>query len=286
MKDIRGANAILTGASRGIGTYIARTLASRGVNLALAARSADKLEETRRACETFGVKVVCVPTDVSDRFDLQRLYDTAVRELGPVDIVINNAGIEQIGTLASYTFDEIDAIIRTNLNAPIWLSKIAVTDMVARRRGAIVHISSMAGKGPAPFNAIYSATKHGLQGFTASMNLELDGTGVTMSTVNPGFVASAGMWADRGGKAPRWMREVSPQKVADAVLKAIEGHPEVLVTPGPIRPLLALNELFPRMGKSVVKRMGIVQAMRTDAAGYGAGEPREERESAGTREGR
>ena len=83
-----------------------------------------------------------------------------------------------------------------------------------------------------------------------------------MSVVCPGFVSQAGMWADRGGKAPRMMSEVSPQKVADGVLKAIGGAEEVLVTPGPIRPLLALAQIAPGLQKRVIRRMGIVAAMR------------------------
>jgi short-subunit dehydrogenase len=117
-------------------------------------------------------------------------------------------------------------------------------------------------KSAAPYNSIYSASKHALNGFSDSANYELDGTGVHMSVVCPGFVGEAGMWADRGGKAPRMMSEVSPQKVADGVLKAVRGAEQVLVTPGPIRPLLALAQLAPGLQKSIVKRMGVVTAMR------------------------
>ena len=262
MKNLRGSNAILTGASRGIGPYIARTLAAQGVNVALAARSADKLEEVRRACEAAGVKAIAVATDVTSMDDLQRLVDTTQRELGAIDILINNAGIETSGAVADLSIDTIDGLLRTNLNAPIWLTKLVLSGMIDRKRGAIVHISSMAGKSAAPYNSTYSASKHALNGFSDSVNYELEGTGVHMSVVCPGFVGEAGMWADRGGKAPRMMREVSPQKVADGVMKAIAGSQEVLVTPGPIRPLLALAQLFPGLQTMIIKRMGIVAAMR------------------------
>jgi short-subunit dehydrogenase len=268
MKIEHGMNAIVTGASRGIGPYIAKTLAARGVNVALAARSAEKLEETRAACLALGVRAITIPTDIRLMDDLQRLAETSNRELGAIDILVNNAGVEVTSSVLDHSFEQVDDIICTNLNAPIWLTKLLLPGMLQRRRGAIVNVSSMAGKAGAPYNAIYSATKFGLNGFTQSLAMELDGSGVTAGVVCPAFVGEAGMWANSGRKAPRMMREVSPQKVADAVLKVIAGASEALVTPGPIRPLLAAADLFPGLTMFATKRMGIVEAMRsrTEAA--------------------
>lgn len=265
MKDLRGMNAIVTGASRGIGPYIARALAAEGVHLALAARSAEQLEGTRAACEAQGVRAIVVPTDVTSPDDLRALKETAERELGPVDILVNNAGIEVTKSVEHVGQGEVDAILRTNLDAPIRMTKLVLPGMLERRRGSIVNVSSMAGKAATPYNAIYSATKHGLNGFTSSLDAELDGTGVHAGVVCPAFVGSAGMWADTGKTAPRMMREVSPENVAKAVLKVIRGAPEALVTPGPIRPLLALQELAPSIRKPVLKRLGILRVFRERA---------------------
>jgi short-subunit dehydrogenase len=272
MKNLRGTNAIITGASRGIGPYIAKTLAREGVNLVLSARDAAKLDETRAACAESGVKVVPVSSDVTSLADRSRLIETAERELGSVDILVNNAGVEYPGALSELTVDEINSILETNLWAPVHLSKAVLHGMLDRKRGAIIQVSSMAGKSGAPYNSIYSTTKFGLQGFADSMQFELDGTGVHMSTVCPGFVGEAGMWANRGQAAPRMVREVSPQRVADGVLKAIRGSLEVLVMPMPIRPLLALNQLFPALQRPFVKRMGVDKAMRGDRSATAAAE--------------
>jgi short-subunit dehydrogenase len=281
MKNLRGANAILTGASRGLGVYIADALAAEGVNLVLAARSAAGLQDTLRAVEARGVRAIAVPCDVTSRDDLQRLIDTAERELGPIDILINNAGVEATGTLIELSFDEIDAVIRTNLSASIWLTKMVLPLMITRRRGAVVNVSSMAGKFGVAYESIYCASKHGLNGFTDSIRAELDGTGVTISAVCPTFVSGAGMWADAGaGKAPLLAREVSPQKVAAAVLKAVRGTPELLVTFGPIRPLVLLFELAPRLRTPVLKYMGVTRAWKR-AADVRA--KQREREAAGSR---
>jgi short-subunit dehydrogenase len=266
MRDIRGSRAIVTGASRGVGTYIAKTLAAQGVSLALAARDAAKLEDTRGACEALGARAIAVPTDVTSREDLRRLVETVERELGPIDILVNNAGIEITKSLQGTSFDEIDAVVCTNLSAPVWLIKMVLPQMVERRRGAIVNVSSLAGKTCAPYNAIYSATKAGLIALSLSVDLELDGTGVTIGTVCPGFVSETGMWANTGEKAPRMLREVSPQRCANAVLKVIAGSSsQELVSSSPIRPLLALAELAPGLYKPILKRLGVLKAFRDRA---------------------
>lgn len=265
MKNLRGTNAIVTGASRGIGVYIAKRLASEGMHLTLAARDTAKLESTRTACEQAGVRAITVATDVGSMDALRRLVETAAQELGPTDILVNNAGIEVTKSVMGHTMDDVDAVLRTNLNAPIWLTKLVLPGMVDRRRGAIVNVSSMSGKSITPYNAIYSASKHGLNAFTASLKVELDGTGVHCGVVCPGFVADAGMWADTGEKAPRMTSEVPPGRVADAVVAVIKGAREELVMPMPMRPLLALQELFPAMSGMMLKRMGVLDAFKTRA---------------------
>lgn len=263
MNDLRGKHAILTGASRGLGVTIARTLAGHGVNLTLAARSAGKLEETRRMCEAMGVRAIAVPCDVTSRDDLRRLVDTAERELGPVDILVNNAATLATAALSDLSFDEIDGVIRTNLNAPIWLTRMVLPSMLARKRGVIVSVASMAGKVGVPYESIYSATKHGLVGFTESVRSETSHTGVRAAVVCPGFVGEAGMWAESGGgKAPILFREVSPEKVSRAVVKAIDGTPEALVTSWPIRALLAFFDLAPSLKTATLEWMGVKRAWR------------------------
>lgn len=266
MKELRGRNAILTGASRGIGVYIAKRMAAEGINLTLAARDATKLEETRAACAGAGVRVTTVSTDVGSIEDLRELVAAAERENGPTDILVNNAGIEITKSVIDHSFDDVDAILLTNLTAPIRLSKLVLPGMVARRSGAIVNVSSMSGKSLTPYNAIYSTSKSGLNAFTASLKVELDGTGVHAGVVCPGFVADAGMWADTGQAAPRMASEVSPERVANAVIAVIRGAREELIMPMPVRPLLALQELFPSLGGTMLKRMGVLDSFKGRAA--------------------
>jgi len=278
MKELRGKNAIVTGASRGLGVYIAKRLADEGVNVVLAARSAEKLEDVCATCASTGVRAISVAADVTSLDDQRRLVATAEREFGAVDILVNNAGIEIVAPFKELSLDQIDDVIRTNLSAPIWLTKLVLQSMLARRSGAIVQVASLAGKTPVPYNSIYATTKAGLINFSESLQIELKGTGVTSSVVCPGFVSDAGMWADHetgGGKLPMMLRTVSPEKVADGVLKAIKGHPEVVVATGPMRPLLALSELSPRIRVGLGGRMGLTKAMRDEAERLELGGDRE-----------
>jgi len=273
MKDLRGKNAIVTGASRGLGVYIARTLAERGVNLALVARSADQLEDTRRACESMGVRAIGIAADVTSLDDQRRLVAEAEREFGTIDILVNNAGIEVVSAFNDLEAEQIEDIIRTNLTSAIRLTKLVLPSMLSRRSGAIVQVASMAGKSPIPYNTIYAATKAGLVNFAGSLQAELDGTGVISSVVCPGFVSDAGMWAyheAQGAKLPRTLGTVSPQKVANGVIKAIAGHPEVIVASGPMRPLLALGDLMPGFRFTVLRRLGVAKAFKTEADRHAA----------------
>jgi len=278
MQDLKGKNAILTGASRGLGVYIARALAEQGVNLALAARSAEQLEDTRVICAALGVKAITVPVDVTSLDDLRRLVATAEREFGSVDILVNNAGIEIVSAFNDLSIEQIDSIIRTNLSAPIWLTKLVLPSMLSRNRGAVVQIASLAGKAPVPYDSIYATTKAGLINFANSVQAELSGTAVVSSVVCPGFVSDAGMWADHeanGAKLPFTMRTVSPTKVAGAVIRAIAGHPEMIVAGGPMRPLLAFGDILPRARIGIVRRMGVARAMREEADRLALGADRE-----------
>ena len=285
MKELRGKRAIVTGASRGLGVYIARALAERGVDLALSARSADALEETRRQCEAFGVRAVAIPCDVSSLDDQRQLVAATEREFGAIDILINNAGIEYTESVANLSIEQIDAQLRTNLNAPIWLTKLVLPSMLKARRGAIVNVASLAGKSPVPYNALYATSKAGLINFTNSLQLELEGSGVTVGVVCPSFVSDAGMWAGHEAagvvKAPAMVRAVTPQKVADAVIRCVDRGGEILVASGPIRPLFALGQMTPGMAQTIVKRLGLREMYRKEADRLKQGH---DRKDAGPRE--
>ena len=258
--------AILTGASHGIGPFIARTLAAKRINLALAARSGAELEAV---AGTLGdsARVLVVPTDLNDASQRQNLVLRTRQEFGQIDMLVNNAGLEEIIPFDEQRAEMIPAIINTNVIAPMMLTREVLPPMLERGEGAIVNVASIAGRTGMPFGAVYSGSKGALAEWSISLSAELLGRGVSVSAVCPGFVSSEGMHARKGIPAPRSLGEVSPQAVADAVLKAIEtGHPEILVSSRPIRLLMALRALAPRAALAFARKSGLIAYLRSLAA--------------------
>jgi short-subunit dehydrogenase len=271
MKDLRGTNAIVTGASRGLGVLIAHALADEGVNLALAARSAEALEQVRSDIAAKGVRAVSVPTDVTDAVQLDELVMATERELGPVDVLVNNAGIIGNHPYEDYPPEEIAHLIAVNLTAPLLLIRRALPGMVIRGRGHIVVVASLSGKAGYPCAAPYAASKAGLVMFVHTLRAELADTGVGCSVVCPGFVAGEGMYADAvretGERVSRLLGESRPDKVAQAVVKAIKrDSAELIVNPTPMRPVLAFSQLFPDVSSRVFKVFGVTQQARRAVA--------------------
>lgn len=254
----RGKTALVTGASRGLGALIAERLAAEGLNLILVARDAAKLEGTRAACEAQGVRASVHSADITDPAVRAELVEAA----GEVDVLVNNAGVEVTIGYGAQTEADVRSQIELNLVAPLELVRLMLPKLKARPRAAIVNVSSMSGKSPTPLNAVYAATKHGLNGFTSSLRIELAHTSVTAGVVCPSFVGGAGMWADTGVSAPPMMKEVPPSRVVAGVLQVMNGAGEILVTPSPVRPLLALSELFPDLNGPVLRWLGVIDALR------------------------
>lgn len=255
---------VVTGASRGLGVSIAEDLAQDGGVLVLAARDEAGLRATAAKVEARGARAVVVPCDVAVEADRARLVAES-EALGPVSVLVNNAGVEVPMALIDQTEADIEKQVRVNLLGPIHLTRAFLPGMLANKHGQIVMISSMAGKSPTPYNTLYSATKYGLNGFTSSLRIELEGTGVRVGSVCPSFVSEAGMWSDGGLAAPAALREVPPSAVVRGVRRVLGGKGEVLVTPGPVRPMLALGQFFPSVDGPILKMMGVLKVLRVHA---------------------
>jgi short-subunit dehydrogenase len=273
MFDLSGQAALVTGASGGIGTHIARRLAREGVAVAVSGRRERELEAVAAQLREAGVRAAAVPADLADPASVDELVERSEAALGPIDLLVNNAGIESIGAFTSYTREELTAMVAINLTAPLLLTHRLAPGMLERGRGHVVFIASLAGKvGPA-YNEPYAATKAGLIGLTQSLRAEYLDSPVGFSVVCPGFVAGDGMYARmaaEGHRSNRLMGQTTTDKVADAVVRAIhEDRAEIVESGTPIRPLLAIAQLAPGLTERIAARIGATELFRGVALARG-----------------
>jgi short-subunit dehydrogenase len=276
MKILHGGTALVTGASGGLGTHIARRLAREGMNVAVSGRREDALAEVAAELVALGSKAVAVPADLSDLSATDTLIDSVEAALGPVDLLVNNAGVEAVGAFTTYTRGELTSTVDVNLVAPLLLTHRLTPGMLERGRGHVVFIASVAGKvGPA-FNAPYAATKAGLIGLTQSLRAEYLHAPVGFSVVCPGFIADDGMYArmaNDGHRSNRLMGETTTEKIAEAVVQAArEDRAEIIESGAPIRPMLALAQLAPGLVERVAPRFGVTELFRRVAVARGRGD--------------
>ena len=266
MKQLQGKNALLTGGSMGLGPYMAKSLAREGVNIALTARSRDKLEEVAADLQRFGVKVRTFPADINDETSRQQMLDDVKAAFVDIDLLINNAGIEWISSFADLGFDDIGKLLQTNLVSPLLLTRSILPDMLQRGSGHIVTISSVGGKKGQPYSAPYAATKAGLIAWTSSLRAELSGSGVSASVVCPGFISDAGMFAVYNKKAPRISGESKPEAVGNAVIKVIQKDlQEMVVNSNSIFPMMLLDAIHPGIMTAILKKFGVHDFYRDQA---------------------
>ena len=241
---------LVTGASGGIGQAITRALAARGARLILTGRRADQLDELAR--EVGARALVC---DLAQREAVNRLAREAARI--EVDVLIANAALPASGLVTELTQAQIDRMLDVNLRAPVALARALMPGMIRRRRGHLVFISSLSGKGASPASAVYSATKFGLRGFALAIREDLRPHGVGASVVLPGFIRTAGMFAETDVVLPWGVGTRSPQDVAAGVIRAIEDNrAEVDVAPLAMRWGASLASVAPALAAAMSRRMG------------------------------
>jgi short-subunit dehydrogenase len=239
---------LVTGATGGLGEAIARAFAARGATLVLSGRRAEVLEPL--ADELGGRAVVA---DLGRREDVERL----AAEAGDVDVLIANAALPGTGFLVELSQERIDQLLEVNLRAPVALARALTPAMVSRGRGHLVFISSLAGKAASPASSLYSATKFGVRGFALGLREDLRPLGVGVSTVAPGFIRDAGMFADAGVELPWYVRTKSPKQVAAAVLRAVErNRAEIEVAPASLRLGASFASVAPALAAEVSRRLG------------------------------
>ena len=214
-RSLSGKVVVVTGAARGIGAATARALAGQGARVAIGDID---LALAERTAAGIGPAAVAHRLDVTDRPAFTAFLDDVEAQLGPLDVLINNAGIMPLTPVEDEDDDAVVRQLELNLHAVIYGSKEAIRRMRPRGRGHIVNVASVAGKAGFPGGATYCAVKHGVVGFSEAIRLELRGSGVEVSCVMPALVATeltSGL-----GDSP-FVKRVRPEEVADAIVAAL-----------------------------------------------------------------
>lgn len=182
---LNGKIALITGGGRGIGRAIALTLAREGVRIAVAARTAEQVEQVAAEIDN---EVIAVTCDVSDPESVTRMFAQTSERLGDVDILVNNAGIAESATLVNTTDDLWHRHLAINLSGTFYCTRAALPAMLQKNWGRVINVASIAAKTGAPYIAAYSASKHGVLGLTRSVALEVAAKGITVNAICPGYV--------------------------------------------------------------------------------------------------
>jgi 3-oxoacyl-[acyl-carrier protein] reductase len=232
-QNLANAVALVTGSSRGIGKSIALKLASLGAAVGICGRDAEALANTRRELEALGATVHSQTTDVTKAGEVAALVDATEKNLGPISVLVNNAGIGLFGPFQEKPEEEWDRTLNTNLKSVFLTSKAVAPLMIQRRNGDIINISSLAGKNTFAGGAIYCASKWGLQGLTGCMAEDLRGFGIRVSVICPGSVGT-----EFSGHKPKDPSKIlTPGDVAHAVAMVLLQGPQSFISEVHLRPV-------------------------------------------------
>ncbi len=255
---LKGKNVIITGASGGIGAEIARLCAERGANLVLLARSMDKLEALKIDLEScFSVPVEVHQLDVSDKDQVEHVFNEILKKQEQVDVLVNNAGFGIFREAHEAKLDEIQSMFDVNVIGLMACTLKVLPSMRRRKSGHIINIASQAGKLATPKSSVYSATKHAVLGFTNSLRMELSDYHVFVTSVNPGPISTNFFQiADEKGTYVKSVQRfmLDPKYVAKKIVDAMLTPTREINLPRWMNAGSVIYTLFPRAFEKIGKR--------------------------------
>lgn len=265
MTIIKGKTILLTGASRGLGVYIARNLAKEQATIVGVSRSKLGLDRVGEQIKALGGKWISIPFDMKNVAELSTLVTQINEVAGPVDILINNAGIEIYRNFVDYSLEEMQSVVTTNLLSVMEITRLLLPIMLRRCSGHIVNIASVAGKKGVAYNSVYSASKAGLILWTDAIRQELAGTDVNISVICPGYVSKVGMTINTSIPVPQLAGISTPTKVANAVIKSLkQNQAEVIVNQNQVtesltKLIFVIGQIYPEFIDTIYRLIGVVK---------------------------
>jgi short-subunit dehydrogenase len=256
-RDLKDRRLLITGASSGIGYCLAEQVSAAGARVALAARSADKLEELAGRLAARGVDVLAVPTDITLEEDRQRLVDQVTGHFGGLDVLINNAGVASFAHFADSSEAILRQIMEVNFFAPVELIRLAIPALSLGQQPAVVNVASMCGRRGLPAWPEYSASKFALCGMTEALRGELVRFGIDMLLILPGLTRSnlaAHLLKSTGRMKIDFEGGMPPEEVAAGILHALRSNRRETVLGRDAKWILRINRFFPRLVDWLITR--------------------------------
>jgi short-subunit dehydrogenase len=258
--------ALVTGASSGLGLHIATALASDGASVVLAARDAARLDAASAALAQPGRKILAIAADVTKQEQVDWLVERTITEFGRLNVLVNCVGVSSRGTAIDTTPEEFARLLDINLLTAVRCTRAAVSHLL-KSRGHLVNIGSLSGKTATRYLGAYPASKFALTAYTHQLRLELGAEGLHVLLVLPGPIArdDAGVrYAREAADLPASARQpgggvrlkgIDPAKLAARILRACERRRPELVVPARARLLFTLQQVSPRLGDWLLRRM-------------------------------
>ncbi|TFI52991.1 SDR family NAD(P)-dependent oxidoreductase [Mastigocladus laminosus UU774] len=274
MTIIANKTVILTGASRGLGVHIAHALAKEKATIIGISRSKSGLNKTRDEVKALGGNFIGFTFDLANVENLSVLVQRIHNTVTPVNILINNTGMEIYQSFANYSLNDLQSILTTNLLAAMELTRLLLPSMLDQGNGHIVNISSLAGKKGVPYNSIYSASKAGLLMWTDSLRQELVHCGINFSAICPGYISKTGMTVDSGLPIPMLAGKSRPEEVAKAVIKAIhKNKAEVIINESPsteflTKVMFGIGQVAPQFVDTVYRLIAVTKLNQMRAENF------------------
>ncbi|TKC16785.1 3-ketoacyl-ACP reductase [Robertmurraya kyonggiensis] len=228
MISLKGKTALITGAGRGIGRAVAIALAKEGVNLGLIGLTMSNLEKVTTELEQYDINISAATADVSDLEAVQHAVEHIKLDLGPIDILVNNAGTGKFGGFLELTPEEWENIIRVNVMGVYNVTRAVLPEMIERKAGDIVNISSTAGQKGAPVTSAYSASKFAVLGLTESLMLEVRKHNIRVTALTPSTVVTD-LAIETNLISGNPENVMHPEDLADLLVAGLKLHPRVVL---------------------------------------------------------
>jgi short-subunit dehydrogenase len=263
--SLMGRVAIITGGSRGLGLALGRELTRRGANkLAIAARDQEELDAARRALEVYGAEVHTIAVDLKSQQAAEQLVQETVSRFGRVDVLINNAGVIQVGPVEHMTLEDMHEAMDINFWAAAYTTFAVLPHMRGRRSGRIVNISSIGGKIPVPHLLPYCASKFALTGFSRTLRTELQRAGIVVTTICPGLMRTGsppfGEFKGQHEKEYAWFKlsdnmpglSMSAEEAARKIVDSLQEGSAEVVLGAPAKAAALLDAVLPGINSELL----------------------------------